>query len=67
MGPTEGRGVREKVCWRVQLGLFALRDSDAKLFCIPEDDDGGEQVEPCDPEVLAFRVAVSDFALPTNP
>ena len=44
MGPTEGRGVREKVCLRVQLGLFALRDSNAKLFCIPEDNDGGEQV-----------------------
>ena len=59
--------MREEVSWRVQLGLFALRDSYAKLFCIPEDDDGGEQVEPSDPEVLAFRVAVSDFALPTNP
>ena len=46
---------------------FSLRDSCAKLFCIPKDDDGGEQVEPCDPEMLAFRVAVSDFALSTNP
>ena len=67
MGPTERRDVREEMCWRVQPGPFPLRDSDTKLFCIPEDDDGGEQVEPSDPEVLAFRVAIADFALSTDP
>ena len=59
--------MREEVSLRIQLGLFALRDSYAKLFCIPEDDDCGEQVEPSDPEVLAFRVAIADFALSTDP
>ena len=57
----------EEVCWRVQTGLFPLRDSASKLFCIPIDYDGGEQVESCDPKVLAFCGAVSDFALATNP
>jgi len=59
--------VREEVCWRVQPGLFPLRDSASKLFCIPIDYDGGEQVESCDPKVLAFCGAVSDFALATDP
>lgn len=59
--------MREEICWRIQPDPFPLRDSCAKLFCIPEDDDGSEQVEPCYPEVLAFHVAVSDFALPPNP
>ena len=57
----------EEVCWRVQPGLFALRDSDTKLLCIPEDDDCGEQVQTRDAEVLAFRGAVADFALPPDP
>ena len=67
MCPSERRDVREEVCWRVHPGLFPLRDSDTKLFCIPEDDDGGEQVQTCDAEVLAFGGAVADFALPTDP
>ncbi len=67
MGPSEGRDVREEVCWRVQPGLFPLRDSDTKLFCIPIDYDGGEQVQPCDPEVLALCGAVADFPLATYP
>ncbi len=59
--------MREEVSWRVQSGPFSLRNSDTQLFCIPEDDDGGKQIEPSDPEVLAFRVAIADFALSTDP
>ena len=58
--------MREEIFWRIQPGPFALRDSDAKLFCIPINDDGGEQVETGDAEVLAFGCTVADFALPTN-
>ena len=67
MSPAERRDVCEEVCWCVQPGLFPLRDSDTKLLCIPEDDDGGEQVQTCNAEVLAFRGAVADFALATDP
>ena len=57
----------EKICWRIQPCFSPLRDGDTKPFCIPKDNDGGEQVQPCNAEVLAFRVAVSDFTLPPNP
>tara|TARA_R110002049_G_scaffold252695_1_gene427923 strand:- start:2961 stop:3164 length:204 start_codon:yes stop_codon:yes gene_type:complete len=67
MGLAERRDVSEEVCWRVQPGLFPLRDSDTKLLCIPEDDDGGEQVQTCNAEVLAFRGTVADFALASDP
>lgn len=67
MGPAEGRDVREEVCRRSQPGLFPLRDSDRKLFCIPIDYDGSEQVQTCDAEVLAFRGAVRSRISPWRP
>ena len=57
----------EEVFWRVQTFAPTLSNGFAELVRVPEYDDGGEQVEPCDPEVLALGVAVSDFALPTDP
>ncbi len=53
--------------WRIQPGLFPVRDCDANVFGVPAGDDGGEQVEPGDPEVLPFGCAISDFFLSTDP
>lgn len=58
--------MREKIVWRFQSSLFPLRDRDAELFCIPVNDDGRQQVQPCDPEVLAFCGTVPDFTLSTD-
>ncbi len=35
----------------------------AELFCVPVDDDGGEEVETRHAVMLTFRGAVADFAL----
>ena len=42
-------------------------DREAKLLGVPIDDDGGEQVQPCDAEMLALSCTVADFALATDP
>jgi len=42
-------------------------DRKTELLGVPIDDDGGEQVQPCDAEMLALSCTVADFALPTDP
>ncbi len=59
--------MREKVFWRVERCVFPLRNRDAKLPGIPVDDDGGQQIEACDPKVLTFCGSISDFSLPPDP
>lgn len=58
--------MREKIRWCVQSGLFPLRHSDAKLFGVPVDDNGGQQVQSGDAEMLTLSRAISDLALPPN-
>ena len=54
--------------WRaIQTGPFPLGHRNAELFCVPIDDDGRQQIQPGDAEVLAFACAVSDLALTSNP
>lgn len=47
--------------------LLPLRDGNANLFSVPIDYDRGQKVQTGDTEVLAFRSAVADFALPPDP
>ena len=63
MRPSEGRGVRQKIGWTVQSLAFSPVDGLAEVFGVPVDDDGGEQIEACHAEVLAFGGAVADFTL----
>ena len=42
-------------------------DRKTELLGVPIDDDGGEQVQPCDAEMLALSCTVADFALATDP
>ena len=44
-----------------------LSDSHPKLLGVPIDDDGGQQVQTRDAEVLTFSGAIADFALPPDP
>lgn len=37
------------------------------MFCVPVNDDGGQQVQPSHPVVLALSGAVPDFTLTANP
>ena len=45
----------------------ATNNGVAELFGIPVDDDGGQQIEARDEEVLPFRGAVADFSLTPDP
>lgn len=67
MGPSKWRDIRQEVLRAIESSFSPLRDSDAELFGVPIDYDCGQQVQTGDAEVLAFRGAVADFALPPDP
>lgn len=46
-----------------ETGALACGDCISEVFCVPTDDDRGEQVKACDAEVLALSGAVADFTL----
>ena len=46
--------MREKISGCFQSGPFPLRDRDAELSWVPVNDDGRQQVQPCDAKVLTF-------------
>ena len=66
MCPSERRGVRQKIGRAVQSFAFSVVDRLAEMLGVPVDDDGGEQIEACHCEVLAFSGAVADFTLATD-
>ncbi len=66
MCPSERRGVRQKIGRAVQSFAFSVVDRLAEMLGVPVDDDGGEQIEACHSEVLAFGGAVADFTLATD-
>jgi len=55
--------MREKIGRAVPPGSLSPRHSNAELLCVPANDDGREQVQPCDAEMLAFSGTDSDFTL----
>lgn len=63
MRPSERRDVCQKVWRAIQPGATAACDGLPEMLGVPEDDDGGEQIEACNAEVLPFGCAVADFAL----
>ena len=64
MGPTEWRGVRQKV-WRAsQAFASAASDGLAEMFGVPVDDDRGEEVQPGHPGVDSGRGQDDTLRLP---
>jgi hypothetical protein len=55
--------VSQKVGRTVETGAAAACDGLPEMLGVPVDDDGGEQVEACHAEVLAFGCSVADFTL----
>jgi hypothetical protein len=54
MRPSEWRDVRQQV-WRAgDIFAFPAFDGLAEVFCVPVDNDCGEQIKSRDAEVLAF-------------
>lgn len=53
----------QKIERAVQTRAAAAGDGMTERVGVPVDDDSGEQVEPCHPEVLSFVGSVADFAL----
>lgn len=53
----------EQAWWTVESFTFSAGDGLAELLGVPIDYDGGEQIETCHAEVLAFGGAVADFTL----
>ena len=56
----------QKVWRTVETGAAAAGDGLPEMLGVPVDDDGGEQIEACHAEVLAFGCAVADFTLATD-
>ena len=67
MSPSEWRDVRQEVWRAIQTGPLPSCDGDPELLGIPIYDDGSQQVQTSDTEVLAFGGAVADFALSPDP
>ena len=67
MGPSEWRDMRQEFGRTVESSFSPLSDSHPKLLGVPIDDDGGQQVQTRDAEVLTFSGAIADFALPPDP
>ena len=64
MCPTQRRDMRQEFGRTVESRFSPLRDIYPDLFGIPINDDGSQQVQTGDAEVLALRGAIADFALP---
>ena len=67
MGPSEWRDMRQEFGRTVESSFSPLSDSHPKLLGVPIDDDGSQQVQTRDAEVLTFSGAIADFALPPDP
>ena len=67
MAPSEWRDVSQEVWRAIEPCFLPLRDGNTELLGVPIDYDCGQQVQTGDAEVLAFRGAVADFALPPDP
>ena len=59
--------MRQEFGRTVESSFSPLSDSHPKLLGVPIDDDGGQQVQTRDAEVLTFSGAIADFALPPDP
>ena len=66
MSPSERLDVREQFGRTVQSIMLSLRDGASEMPRVPVNDDGGEQVQTCDAEVLTFGGPVADFALASD-
>ena len=58
--------MRQELRWAFEPGLLPFGGRYPQVFGVPEDHDRGEQIQPCDAEVLAFGGPVPDFALPPD-
>ena len=58
--------MRQKIRCAVEACTATGRYSFTKVLGIPIDDDGGEQVQPCHPEMLPLGCPVANFALATS-
>ena len=58
--------MRQEFGRTVESSFSPLSDSHPKLLGVPIDDDGGQQVQTRDAEVLTFSGAIADFALPPD-
>ena len=67
MGPPKRRYVGEEFGWAIQSCPLSPCHSVSELFGIPINDDGGQQIEASDAEVLSFRGTVADFSLTPDP
>ena len=65
--PTQRRDMRQELGRTFESRFPALCDSCPELFAVPIDDDGSQQIQTSDAEMLAFRGAIADFALPPDP
>lgn len=63
MGPTEGRDVRQEVWRTVHAFAAAIGDGLSEMFCVPVNDDRGQQVQASHAEVLAYCRTIADFTL----
>lgn len=63
MSPSQRRDVREQFRRNIETILAAQVDSLTKVERVPVDDNGREQIEPCDPIMLAFAGPIPDLAL----
>lgn len=58
--------MREQMVGRIESFATPGVDGLAEMQGVPEDDDGGEQVEAGDPVMLTLGGAIADLALPTD-
>ena len=66
MCPSEGGDVGQKLWAAVETVALSRVDRVAEVFCIPVDDDRGEEVEARHPIVLPLGSTIPDFALAAN-
>jgi hypothetical protein len=59
--------VGEAFGWTIQSCPLSLCHSVSERFGIPVNDDGGQQIEASDAEVLSLRGSVADFSLTPDP